>query len=72
MEVVIMKWEYVPIFGLIKTFVAHRKAVKAFLKTPREGSYDATWEAADKCTVAIICTFGPMMVLVVVVGILCG
>lgn len=58
-----MKWEYVPFIGLFVTFSTHWIAVKKYLTRHVDGSENATWEAEDKCMVAIACTFIPALLV---------
>lgn len=52
-----VKWKYIPIVGIIVTFVAHYKAVDISCKDPHQTKlYEATWDAGENCLISITST----------------
>ena len=65
-----IKWEYIPVVGLIVTMLNHLNTVKKYLgSTYQRVSYMDTWDAGAKAMISIGTTFIPAILLVVILAL---
>lgn len=51
-----MRWEFVPIVGLMVMFVNHWQAASKHSKNPTWSNYEATWNVFNKYHIALATT----------------